>query len=56
MGRGERDDWYTAEKRAVDVARLDAAQVNLEALVLDAAHEWTADFSRAAGAFLDRLA
>jgi predicted esterase len=56
MGRGERDDWYTAEKRAVDVARLGDARVNLEAPVLNAAHEWTADFSRVAGAFLDRFA
>ncbi len=56
MGRGERDGWYTAEKRAADVARLRDAQVNLEAPVLDAAHEWTADFSRTVGVFLDRLA
>ena len=54
LGRGERDEWYTGAKRAGDVARLDEARVNLDAPVLDAGHEWTADFSRTAGAFLDR--
>jgi hypothetical protein len=54
LGRGERDDWYTAEKWTPDVARLRESGVGLETPVLDAAHEWTTDFNRLAGAFLDR--
>jgi len=54
LGRGERDDWYTAEKWTPDVARLRESGVVFETPVLDAAHEWTADFNRLAGAFLNR--
>jgi predicted esterase len=52
LGRGIRDDWYTAEKRDSDVERLREAGVRVETVDLDADHEWTAEFSAAAGRFL----
>jgi predicted esterase len=52
IGRGVRDDWYTAEKLASDEQRLRAAGVSVETLVLDAAHEWTAEFAAACGGYL----
>jgi predicted esterase len=55
IGRGERDEWYDETKRVADLARLNAAGVQVEAPVLDAAHEWTLEFCRLAGAFLERL-
>jgi predicted esterase len=54
LGRGARDEWYTDAKWRSDTERLQRADVEVDAHELDAAHEWTADFSRAAGVFLDR--
>jgi predicted esterase len=56
IGRGERDDWYTAQKFSEDEARLRAAGTNVVMTTVDAGHEWTADFNRVAAAFLVRLA
>lgn len=55
MGRGVRDTIYTAEKLASDLDRLTAARTNARSVQLDAGHEWTAEFSRAAGEFLSRF-
>jgi predicted esterase len=52
IGRGARDEWYTGPKHASDVDRLHEAGVAIEALTVDASHEWTAEFSAAAGRFL----
>jgi predicted esterase len=54
VGRGERDEWYTAEKHDRDRDRLAAAGVAVEAVTLPAGHEWTAEFSAAAASFLSR--
>ena len=54
IGRGTHDDWYGTETFDADVQRLGAAGVHVEAAALDAGHEWTDAFSRAAGAFLGR--
>ena len=56
IGRGEQDDWYTPQKFADDEARLRTAGTNVVVTTFDGGHEWTADFNRAAAAFLDRLA
>jgi predicted esterase len=56
IGRGEDDDWYTAQKFADDEARLRAAGTNVVVTTFDGGHEWTADFNRVAAAFLARLA
>jgi len=56
IGRGEHDDWYTPQKFADDEARLRAAGTNVVVTTFDGGHEWTADFSRVAAAFLERLA
>jgi predicted esterase len=52
IGRGIRDDWYTAEKAAADERRLRRASVDVEVIALDAGHEWTAEFGRAVARFL----
>jgi predicted esterase len=54
VGRGSRDEWYTAEKLAADEARLHAAGVDARTVSLDAGHEWTQAFSAAAGDFIHR--
>jgi predicted esterase len=55
VGRGVRDEWYSAEKLAADDARLRAAGVTLRSVTLDAGHEWTPSFSAAAGQFLEEV-
>ena len=55
IGRGDADDWYTAEKCAMDVSRLTDAGVRVTVCRLTAGHEWTAEFSGMAGDFLARL-
>jgi predicted esterase len=54
IGRGTRDEWYNTGMFDADVQRLGAAGVHVDAAALDAGHEWTDAFSRAAGAFLSR--
>lgn len=53
IGRGRRDDWFTAEKLKKDLKVLGASQV--EVLEFDGGHEWTESFRAAAGEFLLRL-
>jgi len=53
LGRGERDEWYTAEKMASDQDRLRAAGVRVIPLTLDGGHEWTPAFSLACARFLE---
>jgi predicted esterase len=52
IGRGARDSWYTAEKMTADLQRLRTAGVAVDEVVLDAGHEWTAEFSQVAGKLL----
>jgi predicted esterase len=52
VGRGSRDEWYTEEKLAADLARLREAGVAVRAVALDAGHDWTAPFAEAAAEFL----
>ena len=54
LGRGQRDEWYSADLFATDAVRLREAGVDVEPVVLDGGHEWTPAFSAAAGAFLKR--
>ena len=56
IGRGERDDWYTAQKHDGDRDRLAAAGVAVQTVTLAAGHEWTADFGAAAASFLRQCA
>jgi predicted esterase len=53
IGRGVRDEWYTAEKLASDERRLRAAGVVVETVVLDAAHDWTPEFAAACARFIE---
>ena len=52
LGRGQRDEWYSAETADNDARRLSDAGVDVRSIVLNAAHEWTTDFSEHAGEFL----
>lgn len=52
IGRGTRDEWYTTEKLASDESRLRSSGVNVEVLVFDGGHEWTAEFGQTVSRFL----
>jgi predicted esterase len=55
IGRGVREDWYTAEKLEKDFKLLSAV-TTVSTCVFDGGHEWTDEFRGAAGEFLARLA
>jgi predicted esterase len=55
LGRGVRDEWYTAEKLAADELRLRDAGVQVQPITFDAGHEWTASFAEACSQFMRRL-
>src|SRR5215212_8460192 len=55
LGRGERDEWYTAEKFEQDLRFLERASKEVTTLVFDGAHEWSDPFRAKAGEFLGRL-
>lgn len=55
IGRGVREDWYTAEKLEKDFKLLSAV-TTVSTCVFDGGHEWTDEFRSAAGEFLARLA
>ena len=55
IGRGVRDDWYTEQRLAADVAQLRARGTELETAVFDGGHEWRDEFRDAAAAFLRRV-
>jgi predicted esterase len=51
IGRGTREEWYTAEKLEKDVKRLSAVTA-VSTCIYDGGHEWTAEFRQSAGRFL----
>ena len=51
VGRGERDDWFTAEKLKKDLSFLRGV-ADVTTCVFDGAHEWTEEFRNRAGEFL----
>lgn len=55
IGRGTRDEWYTAEKLAADEAWLSRQGTGHRIVTFDGGHEWTETFRRAAAEFLDTL-
>jgi predicted esterase len=54
IGRGVRDEWYTAEKQAADGERLRAAGVAVQRVLINAGHEWTVKFSEMVSEFLKK--
>jgi len=52
LGRGQRDEWYSAELFAADAGRLRGVGVNVKTVLLDEGHEWTTAYNAEAGAFL----
>jgi predicted esterase len=52
IGRGLKDDWYSAAKFDEDQRRLREARIDVTLAALDIGHEWTGEFSRAAGEFV----
>ena len=50
--RGTQDAWYTPEKFAADVQRLNVAGVVTQPLEFDGGHDWSNDVIAAAAAFL----
>jgi predicted esterase len=55
IGQGKLDPFYTSAKLIADQEQLKGAGVPLETAVLDAAHEWTPEFSEICSVFLRRL-
>ena len=55
LGRGARDEWYLEQKLASDEHRLRAAGVAVQAVILDAAHDWTPEFADVCSKFLQTL-
>jgi predicted esterase len=55
IGRGNNDEWYTAEKLAADERRLREARIHVDVFSFNAAHEWTAEFNHAASRFLNSI-
>ena len=53
IGRGTREEWYSEEKLAADLALLAEKNVAARAVRFEGGHEWTDPFRRAAGEFLD---
>jgi predicted esterase len=53
LGRGTEDPWYTEEKLAADERRLRDAGTSVRTIRFQAGHEWTPEFRRAAGDFLE---
>jgi predicted esterase len=53
--RGARDEWLTPDTFELGVTSLRARGADVQALVVDAAHEWTESASLAAGEFLTRI-
>ena len=51
--RGERDDWYTAEKLAADRAALEARGVAVRAITYDGEHEWTEKVASEVNTFVE---
>lgn len=54
VGRGSRDEWYTAEKFEQDLSFLREAAEGVETCVFDGGHEWTDAFRDAAAVILKR--
>lgn len=53
LGRGTRDEYYTAEKAALDRSVLEKANVELVEHIFEGGHEWHESFVSRAGGFLD---
>lgn len=55
IGRGAAEEWYTAEKAALDIAGLQSAGVTVIEHVFEAGHVRHRSFAARAGHFLDEL-
>jgi len=55
LGRGDQDEWYTAEKLESDEKRLRAAGVEVEVVRFAGGHEWSETFRSAASRFLRKI-
>ena len=55
IGRGAAEEWYTAEKAALDIERLQSAGVRVIEHVFDGGHVRHPSFAARAGRFLDEI-
>jgi predicted esterase len=55
LGRGTRDDWYTADKASADRATLLRITAEVDTCVFEGGHEWTDAFRQAAAGVLRRV-
>lgn len=54
VGRGVKDEWYSAATFAADLQRLRESGVEVQPIEFEGGHEWSAAFNHAAGNFLGR--
>ena len=54
LGRGTIDGWYTEQKMAADLDVLRQLGVTVETCVFEGGHDWSPEFWRHAGEFLER--
>jgi predicted esterase len=55
VGRGTRDEWYTAEKSAADLDVLGRRAARVDTFVFDGGHQWSPPFEEAAARLLNEL-
>ena len=53
--RGDKDDWYTAAKLSNDESTLTQRAALVQAVTIEARHEWTPAISEAIARFLDQI-
>lgn len=56
LGRGSEDRWYNEAKMTADLETLGRLGVEVETCVFDGGHDWTPEFWRRCGDFLQRVA
>ena len=55
MVRGDKDDWYDPAKLANDESALAGRSTSVQAVTVDARHEWTPGISAIIAGFLKKL-
>ena len=55
VGRGTRDEWYSASKEQADLEALARIGARVDTCVFDGGHEWTDTFRAAAAGLLERV-
>ncbi|HXO21607.1 MAG TPA: phospholipase [Thermoanaerobaculia bacterium] len=55
LGRGNREEWFDEAKMAADIDALRRQGIDVRPVAYEGGHEWTDEFRRAAGEFLEQV-